>query len=105
MGAIKTRPAVVSNAIAIASLYAEVDHSNNYLSNVITRVEKYPFAITFNDDACLGFIYSSRFAPDILDQIIYVAPHARNRGVGSVLLRLFKRSASRDNYAAIILFK
>lgn len=66
-------------------------------------IDQNPAFLAVVEAETVGFVYTRRFAPDILEVLnIVVAQDFRNHGVGAALLRAVEEAA-RPEFAAVIL--
>jgi len=70
----------------------------------IDCIENFPSVLVRVDAELIGFAYSYRFAPDILElRNIVVASDYRNMGTGSQILRQFETEAKIQAFTCVIL--
>lgn len=100
---VKIEAASINDAAEISCLYGQGgQYDDASLSFVSQCIETYPSAIARTQDTLVGFAYTKRFAPDILEiENIYVAASYRNKTVGHALLQLIESEAS-NHYKGLI---
>jgi L-amino acid N-acyltransferase YncA len=104
MGEIRLRPAGPGDLERITAIYADAvtNGTASYeleppdLAEMTRRFEAlqaegYPYLVAENEDAILGYAYAGAFRPRpayrfAVEDSIYVAPEAKGRGVGRLLL-------------------
>lgn len=70
---------------------------------IASCIDEWPAAILLSGDELIGFAYTRRFAPDVLELLnIVVAESHRSRGLGGLLLKEIEESAS-EYFAAVVL--
>lgn len=80
-------------------------NTNRKLSydKIENAIERYPALIVKDENKIIGFAYTGRFAPDILELYnIFVNPGQRNHSIGSSLLRKLEEKC-KEEFNAIIL--
>nr|WP_299344217.1 GNAT family N-acetyltransferase [Allomuricauda sp.] len=67
-------------------------------------VRKYPCCIIFANAEIIGFSYTNRFAPDILElSNIFVHPEFRSHGIGGMMLKRIEKESLKGGYTGLIL--
>jgi len=67
------------------------------------HISQFPSAVLVAADAVAGFVYTTDFAPDILELAnIFVAPEHRNGGHGEELVA-YVEAAAKEQFSSIIL--
>jgi ribosomal protein S18 acetylase RimI-like enzyme len=100
---VKLRRAKSEDANAIVDLFREIADKELDVKKIAVCVEKYPSILVLSGDTLVGFVYSSSFAPDILELLnIAVLESYRGFGIGSMMLNEVEKQASQQ-YRAVIL--
>jgi len=70
---------------------------------IAMHISQFPSAVLVTADAVAGFVYTTDFAPDILELAnIFVAPEYRNGGHGEELVA-YVEAAAKEQFSSIIL--
>ena len=73
------------------------------IDRIKKSIEKYPSCIAYKDNNIIGFAYTNRFAPDILELYnIFIHPEYRDKGIGGMILDKIEKN-TKKRYSAIIL--
>jgi GNAT superfamily N-acetyltransferase len=97
------REALPRDSKHILALYAEYAVHTMPQPDLERLIQDYPAFVVCREEKILGFVYSSRFAPDILELFnIYITASLRSTGISRSLLARFE-SAAAAKYSGIIL--
>ncbi|WP_179953131.1 GNAT family N-acetyltransferase [Desulfobotulus mexicanus] len=100
---VELRRANSGDTTAIVNLFRDISDKELDAQRIESCIDKYPSVLALRGAKLVGFIYSSSFAPDILELLnIAVLEAQRDSGVGSMMLSELERQSS-QKYRAIIL--
>lgn len=103
MASIEIRRAISDDAEAIVSLFKDISDKQLDAKRIENCIDEYPSVLATNGTKLVGFVYSSSFAPDVLELLnIAVLEAYRDTGIGSMMLGELEEQASQE-YRAIIL--
>ena len=120
MSAIRTRAAAESDIPAITAIYGEeVDHGTatfeivppdgaEMAKRMAALVDAgYPYFVACEGEAVVGYGYAGPYRPRFayrttVEDSIYLAPGARSRGIGGMLLRLLIDACAARGYRQMI---
>jgi len=97
------RTAQPSDLSAIFDMYRDELKREPRVERITAQIQDYPSAVAEDDGLLIGFCYTVKFAPDVLELAnIVVSSDRRNTGVGGRLLAHVENQAA-SVFAAIIL--
>jgi len=100
---VKLMRAKSEDATAIVSLFRDIADKELDVKKVEGCIDEYPSVLAISGAKLVGFVYSSSFAPDILELLnIAVLEAHRDSGIGSMMLSEIETQASQQ-YRAVIL--
>lgn len=102
----KLKPIEAPEILNIVDLFFAETGRKLSSQRIQQQVRDYPSLCAIDDRGLvLGFIYSGRFAPDILELMnLYIRNSDRSQGWGSQLIKTFEANVLKDGqYRAIIL--